>query len=153
MSEIIENIFSFKVDAFKLWLMLKARGLHSFEKLLDNAMEMSTYLWNLISTKSQYRPIINKPFQYTNICFWYIPKSLRGLEETREWWEKIYKVAPIVKERMIKTGTLMVGYSPLPHKEKGNFFRMILTCHPPAKSTDIDFVLHEIDQLGSNIVI
>lgn len=132
--------------------MLKARGLHTFESLLDNAMEMSTYMWNLITEKSQFRPITKNQCQYTNICFWYIPISLRGLEETSEWWEKIYKVAPIVKESMIKTGTLMVGYSPLPHKKKGNFFRMVLTCHPPAKPTDIDFVLNEIDRLGSNIV-
>lgn len=133
--------------------MLKARGLHSFETLLDNAMDMSTYMWNQIATKSQFRSIINERFQYTNICFWYIPIKLRGLEETEEWWEKIYKVAPMVKESMIKTGTLMVGYSPLPHKKKGNFFRMVLTCHPAPNPMDIDFVLNEIDRLGSNIDI
>lgn len=133
--------------------MFKARGINAFENLLDNAMEMSTYLWSAIATKSQFRPIINEPFQYTNICFWYIPNGLRGLEETKKWWEKVFKVAPIIKEAMIKTGTLMVSYSPLPHKKKGNFFRMVLTCHPPAKTSDIDFVLNEIDRLGSNIVI
>lgn len=133
--------------------MLKARGLHAFERLLDNAMGMSTYMSNSITTKSQFRPIINKPFQYTNICFWYIPTSLRGLDETKEWWNKIYKVAPIVKERMIKGGNLMVGYSPLPHKNKGNFFRMVFTCHPPPEATDVDFVLNEIERLGSNIVV
>lgn len=132
--------------------MLKARGLLTFELLLDNAMEMSAYMYDLVSTKPQFRLIIKKRFQYTNICFWYIPLSLRGLEETSEWWEKLFKVAPIIKERMIKVGTLMVGYSPLPHKKKGNFFRMVLTCYPPPKSTDIEFVLNEIERLGSNIV-
>lgn len=133
--------------------MLKARGLNSFEQLLDHAMEMSAYMWDFTSTKPQFRTIIDKPFQYTNICFWYIPISMRGLEETNEWWEKVYKVAPIVKERMVKAGQLMVGYSPLPNKKKGNFFRMVLTCYPPTTSTDIEFVLNEIERLGSDIVI
>ncbi|XP_037037478.1 cysteine sulfinic acid decarboxylase [Bradysia coprophila] len=142
-----------KVDAFKLWLMLKARGLSTFEHLLDNAMEMSSYLWTSISSKRQFRPIIGQPFQYTNVCFWYIPIGLRGLEETNEWWDRIYTVAPLIKEMMVKSGTLMVGYSPLPHKKKGNFFRMALTCQPPVTHTDIDFVLNQIDRLGSHIVI
>lgn len=133
--------------------MLKARGLRVFENLLDNAMEMSAYLWMSISKKSQFRPIIAEPFQYTNICFWYIPISLCGMEETKEWWDKIFKIAPLIKESMIKSGTLMVGYSPLPHKGKGNFFRMALTCQPPVTRTDIDFVLNEIDRLGAHIVV
>ncbi len=133
--------------------MLKARGLHTFERLLDNAMDMSTYMFNSLSSKSQFRLISDEPFQYTNICFWFIPISLRGLEETEEWWEKLYKVAPLVKERMMKTGTIMVGYSPLPHKKKGNFFRMVLTCQPFAKPTDVDFILDEIERLGGNIVL
>ena len=28
----------------------------------------------------------------TNVCFWYIPPSLRGQDETKEWWEKLGKV-------------------------------------------------------------
>lgn len=78
---------------------------------------------------------------------------MRGLEETTDWWEKLYQVAPMIKERMIKTGTLMVGYTPLPHKQKGNFFRMVVACQPLRETTDIDFVLNEIDRLGADIVV
>lgn len=133
--------------------MLKARGLEKVERLLDHTMEMSAYLWHLIRTKLHFRAIIDQPFQYTNISFWFIPVNLRGLDETTEWWENLYKVAPIIKERMIKSGTLMVGYSPLPNKGKGNFFRMAVTCHPPATRGSIDFVLDEIERLGSDIVV
>lgn len=28
----------------------------------------------------------------TNVCFWYIPPSLRGQEETPEWLDKLAKV-------------------------------------------------------------
>lgn len=31
-------------------------------------------------------------FETTNICFWYIPKRLRGLEETPDWWNELATV-------------------------------------------------------------
>jgi sulfinoalanine decarboxylase len=33
-----------KVDAFKAWFMLKARGEDYFEKLVDNAFDRANYL-------------------------------------------------------------------------------------------------------------
>ena len=30
---------------------------------------------------------------FVNVCFWYIPPSLRGQPETEEWWKKIGKVS------------------------------------------------------------
>lgn len=28
-------------------------------------------------------------FDCTNICFWYIPKRMRDLEKTNEWWDEL----------------------------------------------------------------
>lgn len=131
--------------------MLKAKGVNGLAKQLDNAMSMSKYLTEQVSKRTGFRLIMNEPFDFTNTCFWYIPEKLRNVEETDEWWEQIYKVAPVIKEKMIKSGTLMVGYSPLPHKKKGNFIRMVLSCFPPAKCEDIDFILDEIHRLGKDI--
>lgn len=128
--------------------MLKARGLCGFERLFDNAMEMSKYLTEKIEQRPGFRTIKKGGFDYTNICFWYIPKSLRNLEETPDWWQQLYKIAPLLKEKMIMKGTLMVGYSPLPNKSIGNFFRMVIACFPPAQTSDIDFVLDEIERLA-----
>lgn len=140
-----------KVDVFKFWLMLKARGLYGFEELMDNAMDMADYLQQVLATRSGFRLIQDERFQYTNVCFWYIPKSMRDQKEDEQWWQQLYTVAPTIKERMIKRGSMMIGYCPLPHKQKGNFFRMTLTCFPPARADVIDFLVDEIERLGDEI--
>ena len=35
-------------------------------------------------------------FECTNVCFWYIPPSLRGQPETEEWKQKLHKVTSAV---------------------------------------------------------
>lgn len=137
-----------KVDVFKFWLMLKARGLSGFEQLIDNSINITKYLTNALSTRSGFRLTQSNEFQYTNVCFWYIPKCMRGQDETAAWWQQLYTVAPTIKERMIKRGSMMIGYCPLPSKNQGNFFRMTLACFPPAKEDVVDFLIDEIERLG-----
>lgn len=139
-----------KVDVFKFWLMLKARGTDEFARLIDNAVARTKYLSQIVANRDGFRPIQTEEFQFTNVCFWYIPKNMRGQEENYDWWAKLYTVAPTIKERMVRGGSLMVGYTPLPCKNKGNFFRMTLACFPPAREEDIDFLLNEIERLGEN---
>lgn len=140
-----------KVDVFKFWLMLKARGLYGFEELMDNAMEMADYLQQVLSKRNGFRLIQDEHFQYTNVCFWYIPKCMRAQNEDEQWWQQLYTVAPTIKERMIKRGCMMIGYCPLPSKNMGNFFRMTLACFPPARPDHIDFLCDEIERLGDEI--
>lgn len=142
-----------KVDVFKFWLMLKARGTDEFARLMDNAVAQAKYLNRIVGSRDGFRSIQTEEYQFTNVCFWYIPKSIRGQEENYEWWAKLYAVAPVIKERMVRSGSLMVGYTPLPSKNKGNFFRMTLACFPPARKEDIDFTLDEIERLGENDLI
>lgn len=52
---------------------------------------------------------------------------------------------------MTKTGDLMIGYSPLPHKSLGNFFRMVVTCHPPKTHASMEFIISSIDNYGCNL--
>lgn len=137
-----------KVDVFKFWLMLKVRGLTGFEHLMDNTLDMAQYLAKAVSDREGFRLIQNDKFQYTNVCFWYIPKRMRSKEENEQWWEELYKVAPEIKKRMILRGSMMIGYSPLPTKNIGNFFRMTLACFPPPTMDTIDFLIDEIERLG-----
>lgn len=139
-----------KVDVFKFWLQLKVRGLTTMQKFFDNAMTMSQYLVTKLNEHSGFRCIIDS-FQYTNISFWYIPPSMRNQSETEEWWQQLSTIAPKIKEKMVKNGTLMIGYSPMPNKNFVNFFRMVLTAFPFAEKCDLDFVIDEIDRLGNDM--
>jgi len=51
---------------------------------------------------------------------------------------------------MVKTGKMMITYTPLSHKP--NFFRMV-TVSPSSTERDMDFVLDEIDRLGCDLVV
>ncbi|ELW47931.1 Glutamate decarboxylase-like protein 1 [Tupaia chinensis] len=58
------------------------------------------------------------------------------------------KVAPAIKERMMKKGSLMLGYQP--HRGKVNFFRQVVIS-PQVSREDMDFLLDEIDLLGKDM--
>jgi glutamate/tyrosine decarboxylase-like PLP-dependent enzyme len=80
-----------KVDAYKLWLMWRARGDSGLARLVDNTIDCAQYFAQLISDRTGFEMVLPE-FQCTNICFWYIPPSMR--EQTRDdsWWDKISKV-------------------------------------------------------------
>lgn len=136
-----------KVDVFKFWLMLKARGISGFEILIDNTVDKASYLTQQISKRQGFR-LVNKNPQFTNVCFWYIPKSMRMKTENTNWWDDLSKIVPIIKRNMVIEGLIMVGYAPLPTKHIGNFFRMTLTCFPPTTEVNLDHLLDEIERIG-----
>lgn len=139
-----------KVDAFKLWCMWKARGSNGLESLIDNAMSCSNYLKNKVANMDGFLLVLDQ-FECSNVCFWYVPKKLRGLKETDEWWAEIGKIAPAIKEKVTKKGSLMVGYTPLTHKKKVNFFRVITTCQPASTFEDMDYIINEIQTIGEEL--
>lgn len=59
-----------------------------------------------------------------------------------------WQVAPAIKERMVKEGTMMVGYQPL--NGEVNFFRMVAVS-PQTSHRDMDFCLDEIQRLGKDL--
>lgn len=126
--------------------MWKALGASELEQRVDRALAMARYLAQEIKKREGFR-LLMEP-EYANICFWYIPPSLRNLPDSPELWKKLHTVAPVVKERMMKRGSMMVGYQP--HGDKANFFRMIIIS-PQASSQDMDFVLDEIHNLGKDL--
>uniref|UniRef100_A0A8C7D3X0 Cysteine sulfinic acid decarboxylase n=1 Tax=Oncorhynchus kisutch TaxID=8019 RepID=A0A8C7D3X0_ONCKI len=112
-----------KVDCLKLWLMWKAVGSKGLEERVD-------------------RPL------FVNVCFWFIPPSLRGKENSPDYNDRLSKVAPVIKERMMKQGTMMLGYQP--QGGRVNFFRMIVIS-PQLSHQDMTFCLNEIERLGNDL--
>ncbi|XP_036395449.1 acidic amino acid decarboxylase GADL1-like [Megalops cyprinoides] len=135
-----------KPDAFKFWLMWKAVGTRGLEERVDRALALARYLAEETKRREGFR-LLMEP-EYANVCFWYIPPSLRNVPESQEFWEKINKVAPVIKERMMKKGSMMVGYQP--HGNRANFFRQIVIS-PQVSREDMDFVLDEIEALGKDL--
>jgi len=139
-----------KVDAFKLWLMWKAHGEAELGRMVDSAFSAARYCGEEVVRRPGFRAVLAAP-QCANVGFWYVPESLRGQEETPEWWERVARVAPRVKEAMVRQGTLMIGYQPLPHKGFVNFFRLVFTASPPPGKPEVDYILNEIERLGIDL--
>ncbi len=67
-----------------------------------------------------------------------------GLERER----LLGQITPILKGRMMTTGTLMIGYQP--QGKLPNFFRAIIS-NQAVRENDIDFLVEEIDRLGHDL--
>jgi hypothetical protein len=52
------------------------------------------YFKEMILIQPGFRLVLDE-FECTNVCFWFIPPSLRGQEENEEWWNKIHTVSNI----------------------------------------------------------
>lgn len=135
-----------KVDCLKLWLMWKALGSSGLAERVDKAFVNVRYLTEQMKKREGFK-ILNEP-EFVNLCFWYIPPSLRGEEQSKDYEERLAKVAPVVKERMMKQGTMMVGYQPLGNRV--NFFR-VTVFSPLVSVKDLDFFLDEIERLGKDL--
>lgn len=136
-----------RVDCLKVWLMWKAKGTQQFAKEVENVFHCAQYLAKKLKEREGFRMVLEEP-ECTNVCFWYIPASLRGQEENTEWWNKLSKVAPMIKQYMMEQGTMLVSYQP--DGVLVNFFRMVVS-NTHATTEDMDFVVHEIERLGVDL--
>ncbi|XP_066865473.1 cysteine sulfinic acid decarboxylase isoform X2 [Kogia breviceps] len=86
--------------------------------------------------------------EFVNVCFWFVPPSLREKKGSPDYGERLAKVAPVLKERMVRKGSMMIGYQP--HGTRGNFFRMVVA-NPALTRADMDFLLNELERLGQDL--
>ncbi|XP_063808162.1 cysteine sulfinic acid decarboxylase isoform X3 [Pseudophryne corroboree] len=135
-----------RVDCLKLWLMWKALGSKGLEKRVDRTLENTRYLAEEMKRREGFI-IVTEP-RFVNLCFWYVPPSLRSQKNAPDYWDRIGKVAPIIKERMMKKGSMMVGYQS--HGNRVNFFRQIVV-NPEVTKDDLDFFLNEIEKLAEDL--
>ncbi|XP_013014671.1 cysteine sulfinic acid decarboxylase isoform X2 [Cavia porcellus] len=134
------------VDCLKLWLLWKAQGGQGLERRIDRAFALAQYLVEEIKKRKGFELVIEPEF--VNVCFWFVPPSLRGKQESPDYSQRLSQVAPVLKERMVKKGSMMIGYQP--HGTRGNFFRMIVA-NPMLTRADIDFLLDELERLGQDL--
>lgn len=141
-----------KADAFKLWLMWKARGRRGLGALVDRTIEIAHTCGAMVEHRVGFR-LVNRsrPVQCANVCFWFVPTCLRDQREDERWWAMLGKVAPQVKKRMLQQGSLMVGYQPLQRNRRPNFFRLVFTCHPQLEKHHVSHLLDQIERLAEEI--
>ncbi|KAM4689211.1 glutamate decarboxylase 1-like [Discoglossus pictus] len=136
------------VDIFKLWLMWRSKGTRGFELQINKCMDLAEYFYKSIEIREHFELVFQGKPEHTNVCFWYIPPSLRSCPRDTEWNKKLHKIAPLIKAQMMEEGTLLISYQPL--GDKANFFRMVLS-NPATRKSDVDFLLEEIERMGKHL--
>ncbi|XP_011568918.3 cysteine sulfinic acid decarboxylase [Plutella xylostella] len=138
-----------RADVLKFWFMWKAKGTDGFEKHIDRLFENAQFFTSHIKHREGFKLVLEKP-ECTNIMFWYVPTSLRGCESEPDYKERLHKVAPKIKERMIKEGSMMVTYQP--QGDLVNFFRIVFQ-NSALDHKDMVYFANEIERLGKDIVV
>ena len=70
--------------------MLKVRGEDYISRVVDNAFDMANKMETLIKRRDGFRMVLEQ--SCTNVCFVYIPPSLRNMPEGDEWMKRLDKV-------------------------------------------------------------
>ncbi|KAI4548710.1 hypothetical protein MG293_001040 [Ovis ammon polii] len=135
-----------RVDCLKLWLMWKAQGGQGLQRRVDQAFALAWYLVEELKKREGFELVMEPEF--VNVCFWFVPPSLQGKKESPDYSERLSKVAPILKECMVRKGSMMIGYQP--HGTWSNFFRMVVA-NPALTRADMDFLLSQLEQLGQDL--
>ncbi|KAH8352273.1 hypothetical protein KR084_003068 [Drosophila pseudotakahashii] len=136
-----------RADVFKFWFMWKAKGTQGLEAHVEKVFRMSEFFTAKVRERPGFELVLESP-ECTNISFWYVPPGLRQMERNREFYDRLHKVAPKVKEGMIKKGSMMITYQPL--RQLPNFFRLVLQ-NSCLDESDMVYFLDEIESLAKDL--
>lgn len=128
--------------------MWRAKGSDGFEQHIDRLFANAEFFTAALKAHPSFEMVLEQP-ECTNVSFWYVPPSLQAIDRhSAEFTEKIHKVAPKIKERMMREGSLMMTYQPL--RNHPNFFRLVMQ-NSTLDQKDMQHILDEIVRLGSDL--
>ncbi|XP_054286365.1 cysteine sulfinic acid decarboxylase-like [Macrosteles quadrilineatus] len=136
-----------RADVLKFWFMWKAKGTDGLAAHIDTVFDNAAFFTEQIRHRPGFKLVLDQP-ECTNVTFWYIPPSLRSQENQPDYNQRLHKVAPKIKERMMREGTMMITYQPL--KDLPNFFRLVIQ-NSGLDHADMSFVIQEIERLGADL--
>jgi glutamate/tyrosine decarboxylase-like PLP-dependent enzyme len=154
-----------RADSLKLYLSWIYYGKSGFaarvKKAVANARGFSDELKNYNSPTGGRFKLVLRESQYTNVCFWYIPRTkLSKIDPSTIDSSKIESVprelgeiTRVIHSKLIARGRVMVDYMTVQNPEREElpyFFRMVFI-NPKVQMADYHLVLQEIDSIGSAI--
>jgi len=139
-----------KPDMFKLWLQWKKWGDEGLEANIDHCFDLANYFHEKVEASDAFCSVY--PVQCTNVCFWYLPPSLRGFNfetATQDQLDKLDTVAPRIKEVMQGRGNALIGFQAI--NGRPNFFRIVFANCSNVTKEDVDDVMNTIDEIGREL--
>ena len=136
------------IDVFKLWLWWKGKGTDGVVRDTEICINNARLLANMIEKRDGFEMIFRP--QFIQVCFFYIPPGISGLERNEDFYAKLDKVAAHVKSEMVKKGDMMIGYQKTHHPKNVNYWRMVLS-NPATNQADLVRILDHIEELGKDM--
>jgi glutamate decarboxylase len=140
-------------DSFKAWLSWKVHGDLGMEARVDKNFENRTYFVEQLKSPrwADRFELLFEP-ECTQVCFFYLPKAIRGMPKSKERDNLCGKFVRLLRRRVQISGSMLVNYNPLsasePHFEFVPDHWRIVFANPEQTKEDLDFVLTELDRLG-----
>lgn len=135
-------------DAFKLWLMWKAKGDRGLGARVETAWDNSHYLLGEVKKRAGRFILVSDEIEGPNVCFWFVPPSMREQPDSAQLRQKLARIVPKIKNRLQKSGKLMVGYAPA--GDNPTFFRMVLV-NDNVRHHHLDYLLDQIELEGADL--
>ncbi|ROT65088.1 Cysteine sulfinic acid decarboxylase [Penaeus vannamei] len=123
----------------------RADGTKGLERHIDHLFEMTKFFTDTIRDREGFRLVLEP--QCTNVCFWY-ERLAAGKRAHEQYPQLLNSVAPRIKERMVKTGTMMITYQPL--HSRPNFFRLVLQ-NSQVNAEDMKYFANQFEVLGRDL--
>ncbi|KAF2429485.1 glutamate decarboxylase 1 [Tothia fuscella] len=106
-----------KGDALKLFLGWTYYGKEGYGRAIERSFEVAEYLFDLLSSSSNFVLVSQKPLPCLQVCFYYAKDGNLGQDV-----EDNGKVTEEIARKLVPRG-FMVDYAP---GEKGKFFRVVV---------------------------
>merc|ERR1712159_539978 len=142
--------------------MWKALGDRGFEARVDHNVGLVTHMAERINAAkdAQGRSCFLQvaPVSYANLCFYLVPPSMRdelsGVRDVAELNEQqraaLSTVAPVVKDRMQRSGSGMIGFQPV--NGFSNCWRMVIAGAKEALTVEgVDAIVEDLLNLSSDL--
>jgi len=140
-----------RADAFKLWFAWKGLGDAGWAKRVDHCVDLAVHFEDIVrSSGGEF--VMAKPRTYANVCFWYVPRSLRPWDPataSEEDVAKMGRVAVGIKAEMQRRGLAMIGFQPLDGLP--NFFRIVFASCMNTSKADLNKLLTDISKIGEEL--
>ena len=133
------------IDVLKLWLWWKGKGTDGVRNDSEICVQNAKLLAEMIYEREGFEMVFRT--QFIQVCFIYLPISLRTSERNEDFYAKLDTVAAYIKSEMVKRGNMMIGYQTTHNPLNINYWRMVVS-NPATNAADLTKVLDEIDEIG-----
>ncbi len=140
-------------DAFKFWLMWKARGRSYFQRRVDSSFDVTSTAIGLIKERSVFWLYDDDP-DYWNVCFYFVPEHLRGKESieacSSSERQELSKITEDLYRSLNKDGRVLVNYAEI---NDGPAFIRLVFGNPDLDAEQIKCVIDAIESVGNVMVL